>query len=142
MSQRECAGFNCPPLSIPAEEPVSSSPVAVSRAGSVKLACAVSVSATPRECRIPADSASSARGVAHPAINTSWGLGVRPSENSALRTFSLAVGVAHPARFACRGNWSSLERSEPSGFVAVVAMPAVSFQSRADGVTHVASTAA
>ena len=33
MSQRECAGFNWPPLSIPAEEPVSISPLAVSRAG-------------------------------------------------------------------------------------------------------------
>jgi hypothetical protein len=33
MSQRECAGFNCPPLSIPAEEPVSICPDAVRRAG-------------------------------------------------------------------------------------------------------------
>ncbi|WP_244787755.1 hypothetical protein [Cupriavidus pauculus] len=33
MSQRECAGFNWPPLSIPAQEPVSISPEAVSRAG-------------------------------------------------------------------------------------------------------------
>lgn len=33
MSQRECAGFNWPPLSIPASEPVSISPEAVSRAG-------------------------------------------------------------------------------------------------------------
>jgi len=32
MSQRECAGFNWPPLSIPAAEPVSISPEAVSRA--------------------------------------------------------------------------------------------------------------
>jgi hypothetical protein len=32
MSQRECAGFNWPPLFIPAEEPVSISPVTVSRA--------------------------------------------------------------------------------------------------------------
>ena len=35
MSQRECAGFNWPPAVIPAEEPVSSSPEAVSRAGAV-----------------------------------------------------------------------------------------------------------
>lgn len=35
MSQRECAGFNWPPLSIPAKEPVSISPEAVSRAGPV-----------------------------------------------------------------------------------------------------------
>ncbi len=33
MSQRECAGFNWPPLPISALEPVSSSPEAVSRAG-------------------------------------------------------------------------------------------------------------
>jgi hypothetical protein len=33
MSQRECAGFNWPPLSISAQEPVSISPEAVSRAG-------------------------------------------------------------------------------------------------------------
>lgn len=33
ISQRECAGFNCPPLSIPAEEPVSISPSAVRRIG-------------------------------------------------------------------------------------------------------------
>src|SRR5690606_18412255 len=33
MSQRECAGFNWPPLSIPAEEPISISPEAVNRAG-------------------------------------------------------------------------------------------------------------
>ena len=40
MSQRECAGFNWPPLSIPAEEPVSISPVAVSRAGESDASCA------------------------------------------------------------------------------------------------------
>ncbi len=33
MSQRECAGFNWPPLGIPAQEPVSISPETVSRAG-------------------------------------------------------------------------------------------------------------
>lgn len=33
MSQRECAGFNWPPLAISAEEPISISPEAVSRAG-------------------------------------------------------------------------------------------------------------
>lgn len=31
MSQRECAGFNWPPLSIPAEEPVRVCPQAVNR---------------------------------------------------------------------------------------------------------------
>ena len=38
MSQRECAGFNWPPLSISAEEPVSISPETVSRAGPVSPA--------------------------------------------------------------------------------------------------------
>ncbi len=33
MSQRECAGFNWPPSSIPAGKPVTTCPVAVSRAG-------------------------------------------------------------------------------------------------------------
>lgn len=36
MSQRECAGFNWPPLAISAEEPVSISPEAVSRAGPLR----------------------------------------------------------------------------------------------------------
>ena len=36
MSQRECAGFNWPPLTVPAEDPVSISPVTVSRAGPIK----------------------------------------------------------------------------------------------------------
>jgi hypothetical protein len=45
MSQRECAGFNWPPLSIPAQEPVSISPEAVKRAGCV-------VFATPGSFRI------------------------------------------------------------------------------------------
>lgn len=42
MSQRECAGFNWPPLSIPAEEPVSISPEAVSRAGQLAACWATS----------------------------------------------------------------------------------------------------
>jgi hypothetical protein len=37
MSQRECAGFNWPPLSIPAEEPICICPMAVSRAGPVQF---------------------------------------------------------------------------------------------------------
>ncbi len=35
MSQRECAGFNWPPLIVAAVEPVSISPEAVNRAGPV-----------------------------------------------------------------------------------------------------------
>jgi len=111
MSQRECAGFNWPPSSIPAKEPVSSCPSAVSRAGSHNLETAVSVSATPLEWRMPALSASS------------------------------ALGVGHPASVTCLGSWSSLVRSEPSGFVAVVAIPGVSFQSLALGVAQPANNA-
>ena len=44
MSQRLCAGFNCPPLAIPAEEPVSIAPEAVSRAGQFVASCATTSS--------------------------------------------------------------------------------------------------
>jgi hypothetical protein len=37
---------------------------------------------------------------------------------------------------ACRGNWSSRVRSEPSGFVPVSLIPGVSFQSRPLGVAQ------
>jgi hypothetical protein len=79
INHRLWAGFNWPPLSIPAEEPVSSSPEAVSRAG--------------------------------------------------------------PANAATRGSMSSLLRSVPSGLTPVVAMPGVSFQSRAEQVGHPANFA-
>jgi hypothetical protein len=49
-------------------------------------------------------------------------------------TFAVS-GVGQPASCACLGNWSSLVRSDPSGFVAVVAIPALSFQSLLAGVT-------
>ncbi len=68
MSQRECAGFNCPELFVPAVEPVGVGPESVS-----------------------------------------W---------------------------AWRGSWSKRVRVEPSGFRPVVDIPAVSFQSRALGVTQ------
>ena len=38
MSQRECAGFNWPPLSISAKQPVNTSPDAVRRMGPVMVA--------------------------------------------------------------------------------------------------------
>ena len=56
---------------------------------------------------------------------------------------SVAVHVGQPAGItggfpgitghsaATRGSWSSLDRVDPSGFVPSVAMPGVSFQSRA-----------
>lgn len=45
-------------------------------------------------------------------------------------------------RAATRGNWSSLVRSEPSGFVPVVDIPGVSFQSLALAVGQLAISAA
>src|SRR5690606_13441706 len=47
MSQRECAGFNWPPLSIPAIEPVRISPEAVSREGPVIAAARAKPSREP-----------------------------------------------------------------------------------------------
>ncbi|OBR52382.1 hypothetical protein A6456_10820 [Paraburkholderia tropica] len=46
MSQRLCAGLNWPPLLIAAQDPISSSPETVSRAGSVLFAIA------PRLCNV------------------------------------------------------------------------------------------
>ena len=48
--------------------------------------------------------------------------------------WSRALGVGYSA--ACLGSWSSRERVDPSGFMPVVAIPALSFQSRADAVAH------
>jgi hypothetical protein len=52
MSQRECAGFNWPPLSIPAVEPISICPVAVSRAGCglLRNISAIVATVAPRPC--------------------------------------------------------------------------------------------
>jgi hypothetical protein len=47
-----------------------------------------------------------------------------------------ASGVGQWVNDACRGNWSSLSRCEPSGFTPFVLIPGVSFQSRLDGVTQ------
>lgn len=47
---------------------------------------------------------------------------------------SFAIAVGHPVSCACRGSWSRRVRSVPSGFVAVVAIPAESFQSLAEAV--------
>jgi hypothetical protein len=78
MSQRECAGFNWPPLSIPAEQPVSISPEAVSRAGpQIAAAC-------DKSCGEPFRA-------------------ISDSAPSNVRTFfspSADLVVGHPARFA------------------------------------------
>jgi hypothetical protein len=78
MSQRECAGFNWPPLSIPASEPVSISPEAVSRAGP-QIAAAID-----KSCGDPLRS-------------------ISDSEPSSVRTFfspSAALVVGQPANSA------------------------------------------
>lgn len=82
MSQRECAGFNWPPLAIPAEYPVSICPQAVNRAGVASCACRFrAVSDTPQD---PCSAAFRAKNCS----------GVPPA--------SVSVGVPHPARaFAC-----------------------------------------
>jgi len=106
MSQRECAGFNWPPLSIPAEEPVSISPVAVSRTGpQIAAAC-------DKSCGEPFRA-------------------ISDSAPSNVRTFfspSELRGVGQPASHATR------PRSAFSGTFAFGFPP--SFQSRVVGVGH------
>jgi hypothetical protein len=92
MSQRECPGLNAPRFPVSAGEDVALCP-----------ACAVSVSATPRLCRIPADSASSARGVANPAMAAIC-VKLLPLMFSVIcppRCPSVAAGVVHAHRTAC-----------------------------------------
>ena len=118
INQRECAGFNWPPLFVPAEQPVSISPKAVSRAGPSAVSRAIGLSATVAllpSGRLPVGEAPVA-----------WR---EPSP-------SPRVGVGHPASTACLGSMSVRERVEPSGFVPVVAIPGLSFQSRALGVVQ------
>ncbi|WCP14516.1 hypothetical protein sphantq_02962 [Sphingobium sp. AntQ-1] len=78
MSQRECAGFNWPPLSIPAEQPVSSVPSEHRRAGPAVVSQLAMAAAVGREYPPlfgrsiiaksgPAD-ASAARDVGQPAV--------------------------------------------------------------------------
>lgn len=119
MSQRECAGFNWPPLSIPAEEPISICPEAVNRAGpqiaakSCRRCCTFDPSAL---VMLKADSGLPARlllhdGVGHPDSQTVFRLlsllpaALFPFLSCDLATYcspvppgSLAVGVPQPAR--------------------------------------------
>ena len=113
MSQRLKSGFNWPPLSIPAEQPVRICPEAVKRAGPVMAA------AWAKSCGDPF-------------------LWISDSAPSTVLTFfspSAAREVGHPA------SWSILDRALPSGFTASSAMPGESFQSRALAVAHPASGA-
>ena len=67
MSQRECAGFNWPPLSIAAQEPISSSPETVNRAGPVIRAICASDDPVMFGVIIPPLAPSDAVGVVQPA---------------------------------------------------------------------------
>ena len=140
MSQRECAGFNWPPLSIPAEEPVSSSPVAVSRAGphiaakSCSRCCTFDPSARVIDI---ADSglpvASLTTGVFHPAsMVKSFRLEpcrVSPIARNACPPPdpSLACGVGQPAIHTCRPS---------SALIGTFRHSAQSLWSRVMGVGH------
>ena len=148
ISQRECAGFNWPPLSVPAVEPINISPEAVSRAGPViAAACAKSCGLPFRSIseRLPSSvrtffSPSAWRVVGHPAMFPAsvsvmkvWPL--YPYDR--LPALSCTVAVGHPAKFACLGNWSSL--SVPSS-LGLMSAPE-SFQSRLVAVTQPARVA-
>ena len=139
MSQRECAGFNWPPLSIPAEEPVSISPVAVSRAGcGLSFKCKMSSVRYPdvrpvamRLGRIALRSTTSiVFGVGQPVNVAAVFRAIPPCRPGG--TFapvpSFALGVGQPASHATR------PRSAFSGTFAFGFPP--SFQSRVVGVGH------
>ena len=112
MSQRECAGFNWPPLSIPASEPVSSSPESVNRAGWLPINVnTCSLNGLPRPCSIrPARNS----GVADALFQSLADVVAQPDQFTTctvLRLLSLfpaalfpfcagvpAIGVGQPAR--------------------------------------------
>lgn len=129
MSQRECAGFNWPPLSILASEPVSISPEAVSRVGPTRATICPSglpvshglASFTPRLASVtvvvgqPA-SANACSLNGFPRVSS-----IRPARNSgdplALRQ-SLAAGVSHPVKSVSnvrRTDARRRERDRPEG---------------------------
>ena len=104
INQRECAGFNWPELSIPAEEPVSISPEAVSRAGPVKSAV-VRRSISPSPCG-PAPFVSLVRGVGHP-LSSATVLRLLSLFPASLLPFCAgvpAIGVGQPAIAASAGS--------------------------------------
>lgn len=126
MSQRECAGFNWPPASIAAQEPVSISPEAVRRAGPGSNVNTCSLSGLPRVC-----SARCARNSGEPLAECqSLALGVAQPETNAtvLRLLSLlpaallpflagvpAIGVGQPANGAQPGRRSIPCEGPPFG---------------------------
>ena len=110
MSQRECAGFNWPPLSIPAEQPVSISPETVKRAGVASRACIAadrnppfaalrSVASNVQSVLSP----SAAKGVLHPArcVATAVSVSALPRPHRIpLLSPSSSLGVGQPDRTA------------------------------------------
>ena len=111
MSQRECAGFNWPPLSIPAQEPVSISPETVSRAGpqiaakSCNRCCTFDPSGRVvliADSGLPLRSLLCDVGVGQPDSTAAWFsvmLGVLKFSEG-LRTASVLVVVGHPVSIA------------------------------------------
>lgn len=125
MSQRECAGFNWPPLSIPAEDPVSICPETVNRAGPLQFSGSLIPCPTMARPQIasvfrvkselpamlfPFWAGVPALGVAHPARAAIWPNG-RPVSHGlaslAPRFASIAVGVGHPV-----GSVSDVRRTD------------------------------
>ncbi len=99
MSQRECAGFNWPPLSISASEPVSISPEAVSRCGPVIFAdCVSDWPVIPGVMPVPARSPSEAAGVDQPASGAERGRSRGFVPLPAEFRWSRTTGVCQPAR--------------------------------------------
>lgn len=145
MSQRECAGFNWPPLSIPAEQPVSISPVTVSRAGPFARVTAVGrlIPPLPRACLLASvsllDVESLAAVVGHPAASATRSSdtcffrpsGVRPVILVPSGQVCPPLGVVGLGQPACQTTRPSKEFSGTATF----GLPP-SFQSRVVGVGH------
>lgn len=133
MSQRECAGFNWPPPSVPASDPVSSSPESVNRAGWLPINVnACSLNGLPRPC---SNRTAKNSGVAD-ALRQSRAAGFAQPEHAAtvFRLLSLlpaalfpfcagvpAIGVGHPARLAMSQSRGPLFL--PSARIALTSVP-------------------
>ncbi len=127
MSQRECAGFNWPPASIAAQEPVSISPRAVRRAGPGSNVNACSLNGLPRVCSARcarnsgeplAECQSLAFGVAQPETNATVFrlLSLLPAALLPFRAGVPAIGVGHPVKHtaaARSGPWLRIASAKP-----------------------------
>lgn len=137
MSQRECAGSNWPPLSIPAQEPVSICPKAVSRTGPANIAKSLRL----LPCLVlpiarfawPPPVQSLACVVGQPASTAAWfsvtfGVGVKSCAGDLFESQTVAVG--QPANLTTSFNGGPLL---PRSCTPAKSAP---FQSRACGVGH------